>query len=36
MSLPDQNALILVDSYAIGRRILELIAALDKPAPKGP
>jgi type II/III secretion system protein len=35
-ALPDQNALILVDSYANGRRILELIAALDKPAPKGP
>jgi len=35
-ALADQNALILVDSYANGRRILELIAALDKPAPKGP
>ena len=35
-ALPDQNALILVDSYANGRRILELIAALDKPAPKSP
>ena len=35
-ALPDQNALILVDSCANGRRILELITALDKPAPKGP
>ena len=35
-ALPDQNALILTDSYANGRRILELIADLDKPAPKGP
>jgi len=35
-ALPDQNALLLVDSYANGRRVLELIGALDKPSTKSP